>query len=263
MKKITLIIVLLLCIVSNIEAQKRKEMKVYKKGNVLHYGVLTPSDSIKFSKSESSRFFKHIQNGTVVKEIAISEIDSIKFHPDPDWVLINGVKWATRNVGTPKSFVSKPEDFGGYYQWNRDTTDFTLCPTTPYNCHPGGSASTWEEANDPSPAGFRVPTLAELQSLTNTTFVKYEWITRNGVRGGKFTDRSNGNCIFLPAAGYRGHYNDGVVYEVGSSGSYWSSTQNGSYNYSAYCLFFYIIVEGNNNGYHKSYGLKVRPVADF
>jgi len=34
-------------------------------------------------------------------------------------VEINGVFWATRNVGTPNTFVNKPADFGMFYQWNR------------------------------------------------------------------------------------------------------------------------------------------------
>ena len=36
---------------------------------------------------------------------------------DPDSVLINGVRWATRNLGAPGQFVSNPEDIGLYYQW--------------------------------------------------------------------------------------------------------------------------------------------------
>ncbi len=40
---------------------------------------------------------------------------------------------------------------------------------------------------------------------------------------------ANGNCIFLPARGYNGHY-------VGSYGYYWSSTP---YNGNYYYLCFY------------------------
>src|SRR5690606_41969959 len=32
---------------------------------------------------------------------------------------INGLRWATRNVGTPNKFVVNPEDFGMHYQFNR------------------------------------------------------------------------------------------------------------------------------------------------
>jgi len=210
-------------------------------------------------------YFK--KNGTTVFQTAIADIDSIVFKQEiiepaceKDganclWVKINGVKWATRNVG-----ASKPEDFGGYYQWNSPTTNFLLY--NDYNNSSYPKSTTWLPANDPSPAGFRVPTLAELQSLTNSTYVKYEWTTRNGVYGGRFTDRSNGNCIFLPAAGYR-WLNDGVVYYAGSYGYYWSSTQYDSYDLNAYYL--YISSSGFaywNSNLHKSNGFTVRPVAE-
>ena len=44
----------------------------------------------------------------------------------------------------------------------------------------------------------------------------------------------NNKSIVLPAAGYRSC--DGIVYSVGSSGYYWSSTPNGSEN--AWDLYF-------------------------
>jgi len=34
-------------------------------------------------------------------------------------VIINGIKWATRNVDKPGTFAAKPEDAGMFYQWNR------------------------------------------------------------------------------------------------------------------------------------------------
>jgi len=34
-------------------------------------------------------------------------------------VVINGVHWATCNVGAHGQFVAKPEDYGGLYQWGR------------------------------------------------------------------------------------------------------------------------------------------------
>ena len=33
-------------------------------------------------------------------------------------VVINGVKWATRNVAAPGKFATSPEDAGMFYQWN-------------------------------------------------------------------------------------------------------------------------------------------------
>ena len=34
-------------------------------------------------------------------------------------VLINGVRWATRNVDTPDTFAENPESAGMLFQWNR------------------------------------------------------------------------------------------------------------------------------------------------
>jgi len=45
---------------------------------------------------------------------------------DEESVVINGVRWATRNVGARGTFVQNPEDYGDYYQWNRGTTDYTI-----------------------------------------------------------------------------------------------------------------------------------------
>ncbi|MBR7054425.1 MAG: hypothetical protein IKI26_06660 [Prevotella sp.] len=63
----------------------------------------------------------------------------------------------------------------------------------------------------------------------------YEWTTVNGVNGGKYTSMSNGGSIFLPAAGRR--YDSGL-YNAGSYGYYWSSTQDPSYAGYAYYLYF-------------------------
>ena len=157
-----------------------------------------------------------------------------------DWVLINGVRWATRNVGTPRIFVQNPEDYGEYYQWNKGTAE---CLPADYYGYGGYPNSTfWLPVNDPSPAGYRVPTSAEIQSLLNATKVTNEWTTRNGVNGRKFTDKASRKSIFLPAAG---NVDMGVslhYYHVGEEGNYWSSTQKyfneeNGYTYS-YCMCF-------------------------
>ena len=57
----------------------------------------------------------------------------------------------------------------------------------------------------------------------------------NGVNGGKFTSNINGGSIFLPAAGRR--YSSGL-YNAGSYGYYWSSTQYPSNTGYAYYLNF-------------------------
>lgn len=177
------------------------------------------------------------KGGTTIFQSAISDIDSIVFKQgicDGDFSIINGVKWATRNVGAPGTFVAKPEDYGQYYQWNKGTTDFLL-----YNDYYNSvyaKSDVWLKANDPSPAGWRVPTLAEIQSLLDINNVTNEWTTVNGINGRKFTDKATGSCLFLPAAGGR-NGSGGSLGNVGSGGDYWGSTPSGSL--SAYDLFFY------------------------
>jgi len=135
-------------------------------------------------------------------------------------VVINDVKWATRNVAAPSTFAAKPEDAGMFYQWNRKVAWPTTGDVTNWdNSYPAGDR--WEKSNDPSPAGWRLPYLGEIQKLLDTEKVTNEWVTVNGVNGRKFTDKATGNSIFLPAVGAR--LNDGTLDNKG--GIYWSGSQ--------------------------------------
>jgi len=142
-------------------------------------------------------------------------------------VVINGVKWATRNVDYPGTFAARPEDSGMFYQWNRKKA----WPATGDEVIGWDSSiltgDTWEKTNDPSPAGWRVPTLDEIEKLLDTDKVSNEWTTQNGVNGRKFTDKTTGNSLFLPAEGYRSN-DDGTLYGIGTSGGYWGSAQSDS-----------------------------------
>ena len=140
----------------------------------------------------------------------------------PSSVVINGVRWATRNVGAPGTFVQNPEDAGMLFQWNRRVgwastgygwPDYSSMPGWD-NTIPTGTA--WYAENDPCPVGWRVPTYTELRSLRDVGSV---WITHNGVNGRLFGVAPN--QLFLPAAGFRGAY--GTLYHAGTGGFYGSS----------------------------------------
>ena len=176
-------------------------------------------------------------------------------------VVINGVTWATCNVDAFGTFASNPESYGKIYQWNRPTA---------YNSTSEGAITNWdkicpegnfwEKANDPSPAGWRVPTMQEIVSLFEKDKVKNEWVEQNGVNGRKFTDLSTNKSIFLPAVGYRTYVNNnGTPHNIGKSGCYWSSTNKGSEG--AYHLVF-----SNDSAELKSnyrvLGISVRSVAE-
>jgi len=181
----------------------------------------------------------------------------VEFSLNTKGVVINGVRWATCNVDTPGTFAPTPESAGKFYQWNRKKAWATTGDVSGWD-KSTPSGNTWEKINDPSPQGWRIPTKTELQSLLDTTKVNQR-ITQNGVKGRKFTDKSTGNSLFFPAAGWR-NYSDGTLYGAGTSGDYWSSTGLGSSG--AYDMLFYSFgasVYGYNS---RPYGFSVRSVAE-
>jgi len=148
-------------------------------------------------------------------------------------VVINGVKWATRNVDAPGTFAAKPEDTGMFYQYNRNIAWATAGEVPGWDTYlPEGIV--WEKANDPSPAGWRVPTFDEIKTLLVLDKVDNEWTTENGINGCKFTDKSTGNSIFLPAAGFRFYL--GTLTHQGTFGYYWCDSQVGGQR-SYYLIF--------------------------
>jgi len=192
-----------------------------------------------------------------------NQSDSTKISDDINGVVINGVRWATRNVDAPGTFAAKPEDAGMFYQWNSNVGWSTTEPlinsnggTDWYYINPYGDS--WEKANDPSPAGWRVPTYEEQLKLYSDK-VTCENTTLKGINGMKYTDKATGASIFLPAAGRR---SGGVIF-AGLHGYYWSSTvYDDTSEYGTHYLYF------NNGSYSEMYGLKrghglsVRAVAD-
>ena len=132
-------------------------------------------------------------------------------------VVIDGIRWATRNVGAPGTFVESPEDVGMHFQWNRrkgwaTTDDITNWDST------AAEGTAWYAENDPCPPGWRVPTRTELRVLQN---IFSEAIIQNGV-GGRLFDIAPYQ-IFLPGAG--GRMPNGMLGATGGSlGFYWSST---------------------------------------
>ena len=100
--------------------------------------------------------------------------------------MIDGIRWATRNVDAPGTFAASPETAGMFYQWNRR---IGWCSTDPLVSSDGsiwdGDTTTpvgtaWYAENDPCPPGWRVPTREELESLVNAGNA---WTTQNSVPG--------------------------------------------------------------------------------
>ena len=188
-----------------------------------------------------------------------------------DLGLPSGTLWATCNVG-----ATSPEDYGDYFAWGETEPKDSYAWSTYQYCN--GSYNTLTKYCNKSSYGFngftddlttlqpdddaattnwgsdwRMPTQAEFQELLDNTTLT--WTQQNGVNGRLFT-ASNGNSLFLPAAGYRGSssFND-----AGSCGDYWSSSFNSDYPGDAWRLHF----SAGNYGMNRSsryYGQSVRPV---
>ena len=181
-------------------------------------------------------------------------------------VTINGVKWATRNVDTPGTFATGSEDYGKIYQWNRITAWSTTEPSAGIPIGSWISAlptgDIWAKENDPSPAGWRIPTRNDIQKLLDKQKVDNEWTVQKGVTGRKFTDKTTGNNVFFPAVGCR-YDHDGARKNAGLDGGYWSNmayeedfTVTGAYslnirNDGASCVKLW-----------RSYGVSVRCVSE-
>ena len=102
---------------------------------------------------------------------------------------------------------------------------------------------------------WRMPTDAEWTELM--TKCTWTWTTLNGVNG-RLVTSTNGNSIFLPAAGYR--CGTRLDY-AGSHGSYWSSSLTTDDPDYAWLVSFdsdYVI----RRDFDRYFGLSVRPVTE-
>jgi uncharacterized protein (TIGR02145 family) len=175
-------------------------------------------------------------------------------------VIINGVKWAERNVSSPGVFALTPESSGMFYQWNRRTGWSAETPDAGVKIENWDASFdailTWLPNNDPCPEGWRIPTQAELQSLLNSGST---WTTQNGVNGRKFGTAPN--QIFLPAAGCR-HFNNGVLSFVNEQGFYWSSTASNDADASNAIDLYFHAEAAFNGTWQKTNGHNVRCVEE-
>ncbi|MBQ8864899.1 MAG: hypothetical protein IJ020_02000 [Bacteroidaceae bacterium] len=215
-------------------------------------------------------------------EYNISQLDSFSFlegtneeiKEEHEWVdlgLPSGTLWATCNVG-----ANSPEEYGNHFAWGETQ------PKTSYNWstykYCKGSASTMtkyctnssygtvdnktelEPSDDAATANWgnnwQMPSLEQLKELYNSSYTTTTWTTMNGVYGRKITSKSNGNSIFLPAAGRR--FDTSLNY-AGSFGLYWSRSLYAGHSNNVYVLFFNSrnIFTGNDS---RCYGRSVRPV---
>ena len=186
-----------------------------------------------------------------------------------DLGLPSGTLWADRNIG-----ADSPEDYGYYFAWGetkqKDTyswdnykwcdgsyvTQIKYCTDSYYGTI--DDRITLEPEDDAATAnwggGWCMPSEAQLQELCEEC--TWTWTTQNGVKGYKVTG-TNGNSIFLPAAGSR--VGDYRAY-AGSNGCYWSR----SLIEISPCIAWYLVFDKNyyylGDFSHRYYAFPVRAV---
>ncbi|MBO4587837.1 MAG: hypothetical protein J5711_02920 [Bacteroidales bacterium] len=191
---------------------------------------------------------------------------------EAEWVdlgLPSGLLWAKCNLG-----ATTPEKFGDYYAWgetlpkneysmatysyyNQEGENYTL---NKYNTQESeglaDSLTVLEAADDAATSllgdGARIPTVAEWQELLDNTTA--EWTQQNGAQGYLLT-ATNGNSIFLPAAGFQ----NGDSHLSKNTGNYWSSSLETLLPNNAHILNF-----GSTgirvSHYERFHGSPIRPV---
>lgn len=166
-----------------------------------------------------------------------------------DLGLPSGTMWATCNVG-----ADKPEDDGLLFQFGRtdgykygdtnnkfrtnsqnikDTNIEDMPETMSFKIYNKNKILKLEDdaANVNMGGKWRMPTEKQLEELYNNTTLNVETI--NGVKGMMFTSDINGNCLFIPFAGY---WCDEYFYGITSCAHMWSSQVEAFHIYCGYAF---------------------------
>jgi len=190
-----------------------------------------------------------------------------------DLGLPSGTKWANMNIG-----ATSVTDYGYYFAWGEttgytsDASDGRSFDWSSYKFNPSGDGLTFTKYNstdgktvlDPEDdaatanwgSPWRMPTENEFAELINSAYTTATWTSKNGVYGNIITSKSNGNSIFLPAAGGR----EGNYVSVGGYINYWVSSFSSDYPQYGRCLAYW----GNFSTYlninSRYIGYTIRPV---
>jgi uncharacterized protein (TIGR02145 family) len=125
------------------------------------------------------------------------------------------------------------------------------------------SDGSWSDANktnnDPCPVGFRVPTRTQWQGIISNNAelsIGSSWL--NSITNSS-TGRRFGQNLFLPAAGWRYNLN-GILFDRGVIGSYWSSTSSAS----DYAWYLHVNSDGSvmYGGNYRSDGFPIRCIEE-
>lgn len=210
----------------------------------------------------------HFKNGQTIKYHS-SNVDYVDFSAKaPDPTVSSGtvvdlglsVYWASCNVG-----AESPEEYGSYFAWG-ETSEKDRYYDENYTFYDSNTAQYIDIGDDIAGTEYdaatvnlgtdwQMPTKAEFQELIDKC--TWEWTQLNGINGYRVTG-TNGNSIFLPAAG-------GIIMGYNSFQNqwlyYWTSTQKISSNNLRDAINY---CKQDNTGHisatYKYYGLSIRPV---
>lgn len=203
-----------------------------------------------------------------------------------DYIEIDGVKWATMNLG-----AQSETDYGLYFQWG-DTQGYTAAQVgegegqkyfseedckygpidwndetnyglTKYNNTDG--LTTLQASDDAVTAAWggnwRMPTKDEYVALGEAvTYARTADYQGSGVAGVVLTSNADGATLFFPACG-NAYY--GSVSGAGNYGGCWSSSLNADFDdYSAYNFYFGSGDVNWNDSNSRDCGFPVRAIYD-
>ncbi len=248
--------------------------------------------TVKFSRLNSSSTYYYRAymslNGKIYPDAVKSfvtlentEVDTGKVPEGVEAVdlgLPSGTKWANMNIG-----AEKPEDYGLYFSWGEtvgyepnESDGHSFNWQTYQLC--GGTYDKMKkyctkkengvvdnmivlELEDDAAhvnwgGGWLMPTNEEIEELCNNTV--FERMTLNGVYGCKLTSKTNGNYIFLPAAGCRFMAS---MYDQDEIGFYWSASLYADTPFCAH-YFGFDMQRSYVTSHTRYYGLTIRPVLE-
>lgn len=250
MKRAFMLIVALFAVICSASAQSQSMVIKLKNGKKMRYPI------------------------TSIEEIKWITINEYSTKPDATPAGVEAVdlglsvKWANLNLGADAPSAAgdyyafgetepKEEYFWDNYKYSNGSFD-TL---TKYCTNPESGTvdnkdileSDDDVANVKWGGDWRIPTDAEWTELREEC--SWKWSTQDGVKG-YIVYGTNGNSIFLPAAGTNNY--DGLV-GVGVHGGYWSRSIREIFSYSAYCVRFNM--DNIFRVYHnRNRGLSIRAV---
>lgn len=203
----------------------------------------------------------------VIKPMAVFEVKTATEIVAVDLGL--SVKWANCNIG-----ANNPHEYGDYFAWGetapKSSYDYSnmlildkiqegLKSTGVVDSN-GNLTAAYDAATVNWGGNWRMPTRAEIEEILNNC--TWTWTTQNDTKGYLVCSKTNGNSIFLPAAGFR---QDTSLGGSNEGASYWSSTYD--WDIFAFNLQFNnngidTPYKGCNSSFDCSMGFLVRPVTE-